>query len=312
MTKYRIYHDESQVGGFWHGILLIPEEERAFILDSLQDLRNAIKFDEPISLKKSLKKRKKRYTCTKLWIDFAYYCLQQKTKNTNIGIVYFPQKIVSKDNSISTCYKPIIEFSRLVKIKFSLFYLPGTLKSLKNSYYFDYASKFETTYRMCLKWACHYFFSQDDEMQIKSLHFDNHRHLGRRINRERIIDRLTHELNHYASFSDDVFIEDDSSDHRLDESQSYDDCQFLQLTDLLISGFRTILWGQTNSDHREVCDNIGKLANKWNRGPIGFRNSRWFNGFSISQGSLNKTGNWEFENYIIPECRRSDQITLSL
>lgn len=150
MTEYRVYHDESQVGGFWHGILLISEQHRAFILEALHQLRTVSKFNNPISLKDATRKRKKRYACSKMWVDFAYHCLQQKSKDKILGSVHSPIKIITNDYSKATSYKPIIVLPYIVGMKFSLFHLPGTHKSLNNEFHYDYASRFETTYRMDL------------------------------------------------------------------------------------------------------------------------------------------------------------------
>lgn len=312
MNEYIVYHDESQVGGFWHGILFIPEKHRTFILESLNEIRTISKFNEPISLKNATKKRIKRYACSKMWVDFAYHCLQQNSKDKMLGTVYFPVKEINSDYSKATCYTPIIQLQQIVGMKFSLFHLPGTLKSLNDDYHFDYASKFETTYRMCLKSACHFLFTDENPVILNGLHFDHHLHLGRKIDYNRIIERLTYEFKDYASFNSGVYINDESSDHRLGESQSYDDCQFLQLTDLLVSGFRTFLGEATNSDHKEVCCNIDLLISKWNRGHAGYRNSRWYKGLSISQGSLDEESNWRFNNYIVPDTRKTNQFVLDL
>lgn len=247
-----------------------------------------------------------------MWVDFAYHCLQQKSKGKILGCVYAPNRIIHSDHSKATSYTPIIQLQHIVGMKFSLFHLPGTLKSLNDDYHFDYASKFETTYRMCLKSACHFLFSDENPVIINSLHFDNHQHLGRKIDDDRIIKRLTYEFKDHASFSTDVYIDDESSDHRESGSQNNDDCQLIQLADLLVSGFRTFLYKATNADHKEVCCSIDLLISKWNRGPAGYRNSRWYKGFSLSQGIINEKNDWEFKPFIIPKTRHAEQMTLGL
>jgi hypothetical protein len=91
----------------------------------------------------------------------------------------------------------------------------------------------------------------------------------------------------------DVVLNDDSSDHRQRDSQPYDDCQLLQLADLLVSGFRTVLVEATSDAQQLACTPLVELASKWDRGPKGFKNSRWFKGFCISEGFI-ENGEWQF------------------
>jgi hypothetical protein len=157
----------------------------------------------------------------------------------------------------------------------------------------DDVSRVETTFRIAFKGGLRLFLSMGVEMCVRSLHFDGHKHYGRRLDRRRILRNVETDG---VEISSDVFLEDATSDHREADSQPYDDCQLLQLTDILVSGFRTVLGEATNEAHKQVCVPLMELASKWNRGKKGFSNSRWGTGFCISEGTIDEKGRWQFGN----------------
>src|SRR5262245_29867068 len=75
--------------------------------------------------------------------------------------------------------------------------------------------------------------------------------------------------------------------------QDYDDCQLLQLIDILVGGFRTVLGSSTNDVHREVCKPSLELAERWLQGSRRMRNSKWSNGFCISEAFIENC-EWRF------------------
>ena len=102
----------------------------------------------------------------------------------------------------------------------------------------DYGSKVETTFRMGVKGGMHFLGSDENPINIVRMHFDGHRHYHRYVDRDRIVGRL-HGLRGYCSIADsDDVIDDRSSDHSRAGCQEYDDCQLLQLADLMVGCFR--------------------------------------------------------------------------
>jgi hypothetical protein len=73
------------------------------------------------------------------------------------------------------------------------------------------------------------------------------------------------------------------------------DCQFLQLTDLLIGSFRTVLADRKNDAQADVALPVAALIDKWKAGQARMKNSRWHRAFSISECHL-EAGQWRFEN----------------
>ena len=126
------------------------------------------------------------------------------------------------------------------------------------------------------------------------MHFDGYEHYARHIDKSRIVGRL-HGLRKYCSISErDDLIDDRSSDHRKINAQDYDDCQLLQLTDLLIGSFRTVLGEKTRDIHSKLAYPIKQMVVRYRKGYARMRNSRWFDSFCMSQCHLDD-GSWKFE-----------------
>ena len=89
-------------------------------------------------------------------------------------------------------------------------------------------------------------------------------------------------------------IDDRHSNHRKPDSQDYEDCQFLQLTDILIGCFRTSLGYRTRAIHAELARPVKNLVDKYDEGYPRMKKSRWANSFVISQCYLDN-GRWVFE-----------------
>jgi len=155
------------------------------------------------------------------------------------------------------------------------------------------ATRFETTFRIGLKGGLNLFAAQGAQICVRSLHFDGHEHLSRHVDLQRIVN-LIHPLSAGATIHAQVSLDDRSSNHtRGGMCQSYEDCQFLQLTDVFVSGFRTVLGEATREAQRLVCEPFAVLAQEWNKGPARMRNSRWHGGICLSEAYL-ENGQWQF------------------
>jgi hypothetical protein len=169
------------------------------------------------------------------------------------------------------------------------------------------AIRFETTFRIGLKGGLNLFAAQGAKICVTSLHFDGHEHLNRNVDLKRIVD-LIHPLSDGATIHDEVTLDDRSSNHaREGKCQSYDDCQLVQLTDLFVSGFRTVLAEATCDAQRQICEPFAILAHEWNKGPARMKNSRWYGGICLSEAYLEE-GQWKFTDL---KCKVEDkQISL--
>lgn len=299
--RYRVYHDESQEAGYWHGMLLIPEENRGQILLWLQEIRDYLRYYKPLMLK-GLNGHGPKFHCIRMWLELGVNGMAQDLRSKGALTV------VIKQRRRDTAYHRFITLNKPQKLKFILFKVRDNHKSM-GQFFSDYPSKVETTFRMGLKGGLHLLFNDTNPVEIGSIHFDGHRHHGRNIDKARIIYRLESELRSYCTFSDDVYIDDRSSDDRRNDSQEYDDCQFLQLTDLLVGGFRTYLGETKNKFQREATYPVELLISKWIERRSVLKNSRWDKGYNISECYL-ENGDWKFNKYLVPKKIQKNQFTL--
>jgi hypothetical protein len=156
----------------------------------------------------------------------------------------------------------------------------------------DYVSRVERTFAMGLKGGLGLFSKYGDKLCIRSVHFDGYKHYDRRLNLPHILNKIGVPPNG-VRFAPDIALDSRTSDHREADSQSYDDCQLQQLTDVLVSGFRSVLAEAKHASQLEVCRPLAELAKTWDRGPKGYSNSRWFKGFCMSEGFIEE-GQWQF------------------
>ncbi len=271
--NYELYHDESKVSGYWHGILLVPVEQKIKIGGLLNRARFITGYPHPISLG-GVEKRNRVFNCVRSWISIAFAAL--RSKNLTCPIYLGNNTFIEKSPD---CFQS----------KFLLFRETNNFEELLN--FPDFGSKVETTFRFGLKGGAHALFDEDNPVNIVKLHFDGHEHYLRHLSRERIIDRLNG-LRGYFSIAGDI--DDRSSDHRKPDAQEYLDCQLLQLTDLLVGSFRSAFGYYTKPLHYELSlparDYIARAKCGYKR----MQNSRWFNSIWFSQCFL-KNGVWQFQ-----------------
>jgi hypothetical protein len=286
---YELYHDESQVGGYWHGMLLVPIPNKSLLCDYLHQARQNTGYSEPISLKK-VRGQGRLYDCVDAWIQLGVAALMSRTKGEAYPI-FLGQRNARRRKQYDF-------FKHCIGAKFVLFCERDNLaKMVKHA---DHASKVETTFRMGLKGGLHYLGAQDEVIRIEKIHFDGYEHYHRHLDHGRIVGRLTG-LRDYCSISlRQDLIDDRSGNHKRPDSQPYDDCQLLQLADLLVGCFRTVLQQQGNPFHQKLAYSIQQLISRYQEGYARMRNSRWFNSFCMSQCYL-ESGSWRFDTI---ECER--------
>jgi hypothetical protein len=173
--------------------------------------------------------------------------------------------------------------------------------------YPDYASKVETTFRFAIKGGTHFLGSDEEPIEIIKMHFDGHKHYHRHLDKNRIIDRLNGLRSYVSISSRQDLIDDNSLDHRIPDSQAYDDCQLLQLTDLLIGSFRTALGVYTREIHKELAYLVKDLLIDYQKGYVRMRNSRWVNSFWLSECFLDN-GKWHFESLEFDKTSSTKQL----
>jgi hypothetical protein len=277
-------------------MLLVPRSTRSNLLHHLELIRTNTNNTHPITLKQ-LKDTGGRYRCIRGWINVAVQSLIQNPKGQPISVETGEQR---SSTHFTYLQEPI-------KARFILFRVRDGHQSMQR--FTDDASKVETTCRMGLKGGLHLFSRTSDGITLGSLHFDGHEHYQRHIDPERILGRLVPNLRNGVQIEEPFAIDDRPSDHRLDGAQSYDDCQLLQLTDLLVSGFRTALGEAKTDTQRDVAKPLKELSDKFRTGPQRMKNSRWNGGFCVSECWL-ENDEWQFAN-ITPDIK-DEQMFLAL
>ena len=285
-NNYRIYHDESKVNGYWHGMLLVPEKSRSRLLRLLQKSRKINNYNAPLGIKNN-KRKNPRFECAKSWLTIAVCAMQTKLGQEPPIIQYNKNE-----------YEKLKE---LLAIKFILFreYDNHKRMLLLNKY----AEKVETTFRMGLKGGLNFLATDNRPINIIKIHFDGFEHYHRHIDKDRIVKRIYNLKSCCSIIDNDNLIDDRSSNHIREDSQNYDDCQLLQLTDILIGSMRTLLGHKTQDIHNELAFSAKLPLEAYKRGYTGFRNSRWFGSFCMSQCKI-INGQWQFsELEILQDCK---------
>jgi len=278
---YELYHDESLEDGYWHGMLLVPVSKKQEFLELLSRARKNTRFFDKLGIKK-VDRRGRIYDCASAWTQIGIACLRSKLGNEKLSIFLGKEK-----------GKPIIEYVESFGMKFILFRERDSHKELSG--YSDHAAKIETTFRFGLKGGLHFLGSDENPITITKIHFDGYEHYHRHIDKDRIVKRI-YGLREYCKIDYSILIDDRRSNHNDPLSQDCEDCQFLQLTDILIGCFRTALGYKTRDIHVQLALPIKQwLLNRYNRGYAGMKNSRWFSSFVLSQCYLNSKGEWNFE-----------------
>jgi hypothetical protein len=288
-----VYHDESKEAGYWHGILLVPRATRPVILQHLATVRRETGCDLPLSLK-DVKSRGDRFQCSRAAVQLAVAAMMQDTKGHAEKVFVSSRGYNQQEQRKATDYREIVRITEPLKMRFIVFRERDCLKFLDpEGHFLDYGAKVETTFRMGFKGGLHLLFDEDDPVTIASFHFDGHEHHRRHTDTDRIVGRLVDGLRPYCRIVEQPVMDDRSSDHRQPGAQSFDDCQFLQLTDLLIGSFRTVLGECKNDVQADVAYPVAGLVDKWKAGRKRMENSRWHRGFCISQCHL-ENGKWQF------------------
>ena len=270
--NYHLYHDESKQNGFWHGMLLVPEDSRSLLVNVLEKIRKNTGYDYPLGIKNVDSTKGPIFLCAQSWILLAIGFMRTRIGREPYQVHY------GKIEKGRLNYDILKEN---LGLKFILFREKHDHKHME--YLNTYAEKVETTFRIGLKGGLQFLSSDETPIRIVKMHFDGYEHYRRKIDKERIVGRL-HGLKSSCSIKTSTdLIDDRTSNHKRHEAQPYNDCQILQLTDLLIGSFRTLLGECTHDAHRTLAHAARLPLQAFTRGPTGYKNSRWNGSFCMSQ-----------------------------
>lgn len=276
---YELYHDESLEAGYWHGMLLVPKLRKCTLIEYLEQARDNTKVKRPLSLK-VVRKEGRVLDCVEAWSTIGIDSLMSKTRSKE------PQPVYLGNHTLDI-------FRKVIGAKLIIFRVTCGMGPLR--YVNEFGRKVEVTLRMGLKGGLNLLGQDDEYITITKLHFDgNEQYHGKRLSRQNIIEKL-HGLRDYCSFSNDQDIIDDrSSKHDKSGCQPYEDCQILQLTDILVGSFRSLLSPRCNPKHKRVLVFPRALIERYFEGHARMQNSRWRNSLCMSQCTL-ENNQWKFE-----------------
>lgn len=302
---YEIYHDESKEHGYWHGILLVPTDTKPLIIQHLKQVREQTRYQDPLGIK-NVKSFGKVFDCSEAWIDFVIGSMITKFSTKDPYPIFTGERIKGKKQY--AIFKEIVQRNYL-GVKFILSRDREQFENMYDS--LDYGDKVVISFQIVAKGGFHYIFSEDNYARIIKIHFDGHRHYGHNIDPEKINNRLKG-LRNYCQLKENCPIDDRSSDHRKDDSQKYEDCQLIQLTDLFVGSFRTAFGflGQGKKPaQKQLARPVKELIKRHKKGYARMKNSRWRNSFCISESFI-EDGNWRFQDIEYSERRDKQNRTL--
>ena len=140
--KYRVFHDETKEGGYWHGLLFVPEESWGRVIEVLKELRKVMRYEHPIGWKKVDIQKKRVTSLIEQWIQWSIGWMRTAEK----GEPYYVPRIQSPRA------REFIQLEEKLGIKFAALWSKDGLKEMK--YSFDYGNKVEITLDLFLTTRC--------------------------------------------------------------------------------------------------------------------------------------------------------------
>lgn len=288
---YDLFHDESRVTGRWHGMLLIPHNYKLEILRLLRLARAFSGYQGPIGFK-NLNLRNARYHCALAWVSIAVAALRSRTGDINCPI--FLGKVGHYE------LHPQCWGAKFILFREDANYAGANVNP-------DYGKCNEINDKLdCTKNGGHALGEPERFVIIKRLVFDSRKHFKRHLNRDSIILKLMGLKDHFCV--SDVF-HDVPSNHSNLPFDYYSDCQFMQLTDLLIGCFRTALGLQISNIRHELALPAIDLIRTVRSGKEGLKISRWRDSLWVCQCHL-QDGKWIFETLNFSELDKHGQLDI--
>ena len=279
--KYRVFHDETKEGGYWHGLLFVPEESRNQVIEVLEELRKVTWHKDPIGWK-NVGNRKNRVTgLIEQWIQWSIGWMRTAEK----GEPYYVPRIQRSRK------KEYIQLEEKLGIKFAALWFEDGFKEMKCSS--DYGGKVETTLGFILKYALKYF-GEAERIELISIHVDGHEHYQRKLQLSNILKKIEDDHESYVINPRELKLHQGPSDPRRVGSQNYKDCQFLQLTDLLIGATRTCCGYEEKEMKHRLAKPVSMPLEASARGSKGYKNSRWYRSFIVRRAFVVDC-DWKFE-----------------
>jgi hypothetical protein len=176
---YEVYHDESKEAGYWHGLLFVPAYYRTEVVRLLESIRNDAGYRERVMLSfKGLDSYGPKFKALSSSLQLFRQLTRRVIKASDPGAIRSRNRQYEEGNNCRTAFTEIVRVQRPYDVKFAL--LRERDAHRKMSFYSDFGSKIETTFRFALKGGCHFMFDEKRAITLKKIYFDGHGHYGQR------------------------------------------------------------------------------------------------------------------------------------
>ncbi|MEN6290692.1 MAG: hypothetical protein ABFD07_01575, partial [Methanobacterium sp.] len=135
-TDFEIYHDESKLDGYWHGMFLVPCEQKEAFFNILQEERRKINYQNHFSFKEIYRQGEK-FKLANSWLSLAIGFLRSKVNHEVYQVYSWSKK------EKAPC--PYILPYTLMGAKFILFRVADNHENM--TYFQDKVCNIETTAR---------------------------------------------------------------------------------------------------------------------------------------------------------------------
>ena len=264
--RYEIWHDESKKNGYFHGILLVPIDNKQKIIKLLREIRQEHEFSDTDNIKFSgcLKKPKGKFIRNNL--NLFSHIIQTNAKG-NTRIFNRSGKDVYKKN-----FDPFMEINGLFGCRFGLLKIEDLYNSL--DYFKNYRKKVETTFRFIVKGCCHGMFDRNNPIRLDKFYFDGEKHYKGKIDLKRLIKG---EWRSYCDIKKNIPIDARTMKNRKDETKLV-----MNFVDNIVGGWRTLL--SHEEDPNQVLFPLKEIYKRARENKIFTNpNGRWYKSISFSE-----------------------------
>lgn len=224
-----------------------------------------------------------------VWIDILYYILQQQKCKAIINWGYGKYDVMHK----------------ILGAKLAIFRDIDHGNQEKKP--MNYRNRVEATFRIGLKGALHYMFS-NSKVIIDKIYVDyDHEHFHKTFNEDNLWVRLRPDLNRNIGYTcDSKVVPIGKKEYISDRINS----QIMQLTDITVGAFRNVIRQDYDFYARYMAtQRIRALLQRDRKNIARMRNSRFYKGYTLTNAYV-LDDKWRYEDMIIPKDMMQIEIEL--
>lgn len=265
-----IWHDESKKGGYYHGILLVPTENKSQLIDSLAKIRDEHGYDYSTNIKFAgcLNKPNVGKFVRNHLVLFSH-AIQTNVKGKTKLYNRSGKDLYEKN------FDPFLEIAGCFNCRFGLL----KIEDLENTldYFKNYRKKVETTFSFVVKGCCHGMFSSNFPIRLEKFYFDGEDQYKGTIDLHRLV---RGDWRSYCDVKRNIPIDARTMKNRKDETKL-----IMNLVDNVVGAWRALL--NHEKDPNRVLYPLRGLCKRAREKKIFVnKNSRWYKSISLSEFRL--------------------------